>query len=96
MKIHPLHNFVLLKRAEAEHKTVSGIVIPDTVTETRNQGRVIAASAGTKLKNGSLRPLDVKVGDKVLFDKFAGQVLKVEGEELMVMREDEILGVIED
>lgn len=95
MKIHPLHNFVLVRRLESEHKTEAGVLIPDAATENSDQGSVIAASAGTKLKDGNLRPLEVKVGDRVLFGKFVGQPVKIDGEEHLIMREDEIIGVVE-
>lgn len=95
MRIYPLHNFLLVKRLESEHKTSAGILIPDAATERSDQGQVIAASAGKKLQDGKLRPLDVKIGDRVLFDKYAGQPVKVDGDELLVMREVDIIAVIE-
>jgi len=95
MKIYPLHNFIVVKRLESEHKTVGGILIPDATTEKPNQGQVIAASAGKKLQNGTLRPIDIKVGDTVLFDKYAGQPVSVDGDELLVMREVDVIGVVE-
>ena len=95
MKLLPLHNFVLVKRLEEEHKTASGILIPVAAAEKPDRGEVIAASAGTRLKDGSLRALDVKVGDRVLFEKFAGQPVKIDDDDLLVMREEDIIGVVE-
>lgn len=89
-----MHNRVLVKRQESAHKTASGIVIPDAASEKPDQGEVIAVGAGGILKDGKSRPLDVKVGDKVLFAKHAGQALKVGGEELLVMREEDIVAVL--
>jgi chaperonin GroES len=96
MKIRPLHDRVIVKRLEEERKTASGIVIPDTAAEKPDQGEVIAVGNGRLLENGTLRPLEVKVGDRVLFGKYSGQTVKVEGEELLVMREEDIMGVIEN
>lgn len=96
MRIRPLHDRVLVKRLEPEHKSVSGIVIPDTAAEKPDQGKVIAAGEGTVLKDGTLHLLDVKIGDKVLFGKYAGQAAKVAGDELIVLREDDIIAVVED
>ncbi len=96
MKIRPLHDRVIVKRKEDERKTASGIVIPDSAnTEKPDQGEVIAVGAGKKDDQGKLIPLDVKVGDRVLFGKYAGQTVKVDGEELLVMREEDIMGVVE-
>ena len=95
MQIRPLHDRVVVKRLEAEHKTVSGIVIPDAAAEKPDQGKVIAAGAGKTLEDGTLRPLDIRVGDRVLFGKYAGQSVKVEGEKLRVLREEDIIGVVE-
>ncbi|HEB66921.1 MAG TPA: co-chaperone GroES [Gammaproteobacteria bacterium] len=96
MKIRPLHDRVIVRRMEEEHTTAGGIVIPDTAAEKPIQGEVIAVGNGKLLENGELRPLDVKVGDKVLYGKYAGTEVKVDGEELLVMREEDIMGVIED
>src|SRR4030067_259138 len=96
MKIRPLHDRVIVKRMEEERKTASGIVIPDTAAEKPDQGEIKAVGKGKVGDDGKLRPLDVKVGDRVLFGKYAGQTVKVEGEELLVMREEDIMGVIED
>ena len=95
MKIRPLHDRVLVRRLEEERKTAGGIVIPDTAKEKPIQGEIVAVGKGKVLENGDVRALDVKVGDKVLFGKYAGQAVKVEGEELLVMREEDIMGVIE-
>lgn len=95
MKLRPLHDRVVVKRIEAERKTASGIVIPDTAGEKPDQGEVLAVGDGKILDDGSKRPMAVKVGDKVLFGKYAGQTVKVDGEELLVLREDDIMAVIE-
>jgi chaperonin GroES len=95
MKIRPLHDRVLLKRLDEQRKTASGIVIPDTAAEKPDQGEVKAIGTGKVLESGEVRPLGVKVGDKVLFGKYSGQTVKVEGEELLVVREEDIMGVIE-
>ncbi len=95
MKIRPLHDRVIVKRLEEERTTASGIVIPDSATEKPDQGMVLAIGAGKKDDNGKAIALDVKVGDKVLFGKYAGQTVKVDGEELLVMREEDIMGVVE-
>jgi len=95
MKIRPLHDRVIVKRMEEERKTASGIVIPDSATEKPDQGEIVAVGTGKKDDQGKLIPLDVKVGDRVLFGKYAGQVVKVEGDELLVMREEDIMGVVE-
>ena len=95
MKIRPLHDRVVIRRMEEERTTAAGIVIPDSATEKPVRGEVIAAGNGKILDNGEKRALDVKVGDKVLFGKFAGTEIKVEGEDLLVMREDDIVAVIE-
>ena len=95
MKIRPLHDRVIVKRLEEERKTASGIVIPDTVAEKPDQGEILAVGPGKRDENGKHIALDVKVGDKVLFGKYAGQTVKVSGEELLVMREEDIMGVVE-
>ncbi len=95
MKIRPLHDRVIVKRMEEERTSPGGIVIPDSATEKPVKGEVIAVGNGKVLDNGESRPLDVKVGDKVLFGKYSGTEVKVEGEELLVMREDDITAVIE-
>ena len=95
MKIRPLHDHIIVKRLEEERKTASGIVIPDTAAEKPDQGEVKAVGKGKKTDDGKVVPIDVKVGDRVLFGKYSGQTVKVEGEELLVMREEDIMGVIE-
>jgi chaperonin GroES len=95
MKIRPLHDRIIVKRLEEERKTASGIVIPDTAAEKPDQGEVQAVGKGKKTDEGKVLPLDVKVGDRVLFGKYSGQTVKVHGEELLVMREEDIMGVIE-
>ena len=95
MKIRPLHDRVIVKRLEEERKTASGIVIPDTATEKPDQGEVIAVGPGKRDDSGKQIALDVKVGDKILFGKYSGQTVKVSGEELLVMREEDIMGVVE-
>jgi chaperonin GroES len=95
MKIRPLHDRVIVKRIEDERKTASGIVIPDSAAEKPDQGEVLAAGTGKILEDGKVRPIAVKVGDRVLFGKYSGQTVKVDGEELLVMREEDIMGVIE-
>jgi len=94
MKIRPLHDRVIVKRLDNERKTASGIVIPDNAAEKPDQGEVVAVGPGKKDDNGKLIAMDLKVGDRVLFGKYSGQAVKVEGEELLVMREEDIMGVI--
>ena len=96
MKIRPLHDRVIVRRLEEEQKSPGGIVIPDTAKEKPIQGEVIAVGKGKILENGEVRPLDVKPGDKVLYGKYAGTEVKVGSEELLVMREEDIMGVIEE
>jgi len=95
MKIRPLHDRVIVRRVEDERTSPGGIVIPDTATEKPMQGEILAIGNGKIQENGDIRPLDVKVGDKVLFGKYSGTEVKVEGEEVLVMREEDIMGVIE-
>jgi chaperonin GroES len=95
MKIRPLHDRVIVRRTEEERTSPGGIVIPDTAAEKPIRGEVIAVGNGKLLDSGELRPLDVKVGDKVLFGKYSGTEVKVDGEELLVMREDDIMAVLE-
>ncbi len=94
MKIRPLHDRVIVKRLDNERKTASGIVIPDNAAEKPDQGEVLAVGPGKLDDTGKRVPVDVKVGDRVLFGKYAGQTVKVEGDELLVMREEDIMGVI--
>ncbi len=96
MKIRPLHDRILVKRLEEEEKTKGGIIIPDTAKEKPIEGEVVAVGNGKLLENGEVKPLDVKVGDKVLFGKYAGTEVKIGGEEYLIMREDDILGIIEE
>ena len=95
MKIRPLHDRVIVKRNDAELKTASGIIIPDTAKEKPQEGTIIAVGTGIRKEDGTVLPLDVKEGDKVLFGKYAGTEIKVEGDELLMMKEDDILGIIE-
>ena len=95
MKIRPLHDRVIVKRIEAERTTASGIVIPDSAGEKPDQGEVLAVGPGKRDENGKHITVDVKVGDRVLFGKYAGQGVKVDGQELLVMREEDIMGVVE-
>ena len=95
MSIRPLHDRVLVRRMEDETTSAGGIVIPDNAKEKPSRGEVLAVGNGKHLDNGEVRALDVKVGDKVMFGKYAGNEVKVDGEELMIMREDDIMGIIE-
>lgn len=95
MKIRPLHDRVVVRRVEDERKSPGGIVIPDTAAEKPMQGEVMAVGNGKIQDDGTVRPLDVKVGDKVLFGKYAGTEFRQDGEEVLMMREDDIMGVIE-
>jgi chaperonin GroES len=95
MKVRPLHDRVLIKRVEEETKTAGGIVLPGAAAEKPSRGNVIAAGRGKLLENGDVRPLDVKEGDLVLFGKYSGSEVKVDGEDYIIMREDEIMAVIE-
>jgi chaperonin GroES len=95
MKIRPLHDRVVIRRMEEERTSAGGIVIPDSATEKPIQGEVLAVGNGKILDSGEARPLDVKVGDRVLFGKYSGTEVKLEGEDLLVMREEDIMGVIE-
>ena len=95
MKLRPLHDRVIIKRLEAETKSAGGIVIPDSATEKPIKGEVVAVGNGKILEDGKVRPLAVKAGDKVLFGKYSGTEVKVDGEELLVMREEDLVAVIE-
>ena len=95
MNIRPLHDRVIVKRMEEERTTAGGIVIPDTAAEKPIRGEIMAAGKGKILESGEVRPLDVKVGDKVLFGKYSGTEVKVDGKDLLVMREEDIMGVLE-
>ena len=94
-KIRPLHDRVIVEREEEERTSAGGIVIPDTATEKPIRGKVVATGKGKILEDGTVRPLDVKAGDKVLFGKYSGTEIKIDGEELLVMREDDLMAVIE-
>ena len=94
MKLRPLHDRVIVKRSEEERTSPGGIVIPDTATEKPIRGEVLAVGRGKILENGETRPLDVKVGDKILFGKYSGTEVKIDGEEFLVMREEDLMAVI--
>ncbi len=95
MKIRPLHDRVLVRRIEQDQKTAGGIIIPDTAQEKPQEGEVVAAGSGGRGEDGKVTPLDVKAGDRILFGKWSGSEVKVEGEELLIMKESDIMGVIE-
>ncbi len=95
MFIRPLYDRIIVKRVEQQRTTAAGIVIPDTAAEKPEQGEVVAVGSGRLLQDGSVRPLQVKTGERVLFGKYAGQTVKLDGEEFLVMREEDILGVID-
>ena len=95
MKIRPLQDRIIVKRIEEEEKTKGGIIIPDTAKEKPMEGKVVAVGKGKVMEDGKLHPVDVKVGDRILFGKYAGTEVKIDGEEHLIMREEDILGVIE-
>jgi chaperonin GroES len=95
MRFRPLHDRVLVRRVEAEEKTAGGIIIPDTAKEKPQEGEVIAVGAGTLNDRGELRPLDVKAGDRILFGKWSGTEVRLEGEELLIMKESDVMGILE-
>lgn len=95
MKLRPLHDRVIVKRLENETTTASGIVLPDSAAEKPDQGEILAVGAGKKNDKGEVSPMSVKVGDRVLFGKYSGQTVKVDGEELLVMKEDDLFAVVE-
>ena len=95
MSLRPLHDRVIVKRLESETKTASGLIIPDAAAEKPDQGQVLAVGNGKILDDGKVRPLDVKVGDRVLFGKYSGQAVKVDGEEVLVMREEDIMAIVQ-
>ncbi|HEY4732492.1 MAG TPA: co-chaperone GroES [Gammaproteobacteria bacterium] len=95
MNIRPLHDRAVIRRMEEERKSAGGIVIPDTATEKPVRGEVVAVGKGKILESGEIRPLDIRVGDKVLFGKYAGTEVRLNGEELLVMREDDIMAIVE-
>jgi chaperonin GroES len=94
MNLRPLHDRVIVKRLDQETKTASGLIIPDAAAEKPDQGEVLAVGNGKVQENGNVRPLEVKVGDRVLFGKYSGQSVKVNGEELLVMREEDIMAIV--
>ena len=94
MKIRPLHDRVVVERIDAETKSAGGIVIPDNATEKPDQGKVTAVGNGKILEDGKVRPLDVKVGDRILFGKYSGTTVKIDSTEYLVMREDDIMGIV--
>lgn len=95
MKIRPLQDRIIVKRIKEEEKTKGGIIIPETAKEKPSEGQIVAVGKGKVLENGTVMPLDVKVGDRILFSRYGGTEVKIEGEEHLIMREDDILGVIE-
>ena len=95
MKFRPLHDRVLVRRVTAEEKTAGGIIIPDTAKEKPQEGEVVAVGTGTINEKGEVRPLDVKAGDRILFGKWSGTEVKLDGEELLIMKESDIMGILE-
>ncbi|KWT68176.1 co-chaperone GroES [Hyphomicrobium sulfonivorans] len=95
MKFRPLHDRVVVKRVDSETKTLGGIIIPDTATEKPQQGEVVAVGPGTRDESGKLVPIDLKKGDKVLFGKWSGTEVKIDGQELLIMKESDVMGVLE-
>jgi len=95
MKFRPLHDRVLVRRVEQEAKTAGGIIIPDTAQEKPMEGEIVAAGSGARTDDGKIVPLDVKAGDRVLFGKWSGTEVKIDGEELLIMKESDLLGIIE-
>ncbi len=95
MKFRPLHDRVLVKRLEEEEKTAGGIIIPDTAKEKPMQGEVLAVGQGSRGEDGKLHPLDVKKGDRILFGKWSGTEVKIDGEDLLIMKESDIMGILE-
>ncbi len=95
MNFRPLHDRVLVRRTEAEEKTAGGIIIPDTAKEKPQEGEVIAAGSGSKGEDGKVTPLDVKAGDRILFGKWSGSEVKIDGQEYLIMKESDIMGVLE-
>jgi chaperonin GroES len=94
MNFRPLHDRVLVKRIEAEEKTAGGIIIPDSAKEKPQEGEVVAAGTGLRADDGKITPLDVKAGDKILFGKWSGTEVKVDGQDLLIMKESDILGIV--
>jgi chaperonin GroES len=96
VSFRPLHDRILVRRTDSEERSAGGIIIPDTAKEKPQEGQVIAAGVGARREDGTLQPLDVKIGDRILFAKYAGTEVKVNGEDLLIMRESDILGIVED
>ena len=96
MKFRPLHDRVLIRRVESEEKTAGGIIIPDTAKEKPMEGEVVAAGPGARGDDGKLHPLDLKAGDRVLFGKWSGTEVKIDGQELLIMKESDIMGIIDE
>ena len=96
MKVRPLYDRILIKRLDIEEKTKGGIIIPETAKEKPQEGKVISVGKGKLLEDGSIRPLDVKVADRILFGKYGGTEINIEGEEYIILREDEVLAVVQD
>ncbi|MCC6776224.1 MAG: co-chaperone GroES [Hyphomicrobiales bacterium] len=96
MKFRPLHDRIVVKRIDAEEKTKGGIIIPDTAKEKPSQGEVLAVGPGGRDETGKLIPIDVQVGDRVLFGKWSGTEVKIDGEDLLIMKESDVMGVVED
>lgn len=95
MKFRPLHDRILVRRIEAEEKTAGGIIIPDTAKEKPSEGEVVAVGAGARDEKGAVQPLDVKAGDRILFGKWSGTEIKLEGEDYLIMKESDVMGIIE-
>ena len=95
MGFRPLHDRVLVRRVDAEEKTTGGIIIPDTAKEKPQEGEVVSVGSGARAENGTITPMDVKAGDRILFGKWSGTEVKVDGEDLLIMKESDILGVVE-
>jgi chaperonin GroES len=95
MKFRPLHDRVLVRRIEAAEKTAGGIIIPDTAQEKPQEGEVVATGTGTRAEDGTITPLDVKTGDRILFGKWSGSEVKLDGEDLLIMKESDVLGIVE-
>ena len=96
MKFRPLHDRVVVRRVEAEERTAGGIIIPDTAKEKPQEGEIIAVGPGARGEDGKIQPLDVKAGDRVLFGKWSGTEVRIDGEDLLIMKESDIMGVVEE
>ena len=94
MKFRPLHDRVVVRRVESEAKTAGGIIIPDTAREKPQEGEVVAAGSGVRAEDGTITPLDVKAGDKILFGKWSGTEVRIDGEDLLIMKESDVLGIV--